>query len=446
MSRQSLPSMRAAAAGILAAVVLSGCGIGEWFAEPEVRLPGERVSVLELATELEPDPLLADLDVVLPDPVDYPDWPQAGLLPNHAPQHVAWTGGYAEAWRSSIGEGTGGDQFRLSPPVVANGRVFASDADGNVTALSASTGEELWQVRVASPYEDSVPLGGGVAYDEGRLYVTTGFGEVMAIDPSNGGLIWREETNGPVRAPPSVRDGRVIVVTIDNQTEAYDAETGAVIWTHAGILETAGVIGGAAPAIGADVVVVPYSSGQVVALRAESGRPVWSETLTSALRVNALSTISDIRGMPVLDRDLVFAVSHSGRMVALDLRSGARRWEQQIASIQSPWAAGDFVFVLTINAEVVALTRDTGEIRWVASLPQWEYPEDHEDQIIWAGPVLAGGELVVVGSAGEGARIDPLTGNIIGYWDLNDAATVPPIAADGFLLVLDDGGTLTAYR
>ena len=79
--------------------------------------------------------------------------------------------------------------------------------------------------------------------------------------------------------------------------------------------------------------------------------------------------LADIRGRPVIDRGRVFAVSHSGRMAAIDLRTGDRVWEQEIGSSHSPWVAGDYVFVLANDNELVCLTRDEGKVRWVRQLP-----------------------------------------------------------------------------
>ena len=431
---------------VATAVLLAGCGTGFFGEEDDVILPGERISVLELASALDPDPAVAGLPVVLPEPEANEAWPQSGGVPSHAPQHLAYSGALTEVWSADVGEGSGGSQFLVNPPIVAGGRVFVSDAAGNVTAVSASSGDELWQVRVANPYEDSNPLGGGVAFADGLLYVTTGFGEVLALDPANGGMVWREEANSPVRAPPAVFEGRVLVVTVDNQTEAYAADTGEVLWTHSGVLETASVLGGASPATGPGVAIVPYTSGEVTALRLESGRAAWSDSLTALRRSSALGAIADIRGPPVIDRNIVIAVSHSGRLAALDLRSGARAWEQDIASIEMPWVAGDFIFVLTTDAEVVALLRDTGQIRWVARLPRWEDPDDREGPIVWAGPILAGNRLYAVGSDGDGAVIDPATGEVTQFFDLNGTSQISPIVAGGTLYILSDDGTLTAYR
>ena len=327
-----------------------------------------------------------------------------------------------------------------------DGRVYATDAGGHLTALSASTGDRLWQVRVASPFEDTDPIGGGVAYADGLLYVTTGFGELLAIDPANGGEVWREETNAPIRASPTVADGRVYVLTVDNQLEAYAAADGQRLWSHTGILEPASLLGAAAPAVTRGAVIAPYSSGEVFALRPESGRPLWSDSLTAIGRVGALASLADIRGMPVVEGDRVFVISHSGRMVALDLRSGARAWEQDFGGINMPWVAGDFVFVLTNNAEVVAVTRDSGRIRWVFGLERWEDPENREDRIVWAGPVMANGQLILVNSIGQGVILSSRAAAILGEFELEEPTQIMPVIAGNTLFILSDDGTLTAYR
>ncbi len=438
---------RVAVASLLA-LGLAGCDtIVGWFGGGgDPPLPGTRVSVLELAESLEPDPQVALAPVVLPDPIDLPDWPQAGQRPTHNPGHPYLRIPFELAWRADIGTGSGGADRLVTPPVVAGGRVYVNDADGRLTAIDAGSGDRIWQVRIASPIEDSQSLGGGVAYANGRLYATTGFGEILALDPANGGLLWRTVASGPTRAAPTVADGRVYVVTVDNQLQAMDAETGAVLWTHTGILEPASLLGSASPAVGSNVVLAAYSSGELFALRVETGRPAWSDSLSAVRRIGGLATLAAIRGMPVLDDDLAFAISHAGRLVALDMITGNRVWEQSIGGINTPWVAGDYVFVLTNENSVVALTRRTGQIVWASELPRWTDPQDRDGPVIWAGPVLAGGFLILVGSEGDGILLSPETGAVTAQFPLPDGSEIPPIVAGRTLYVLTEDADLLAYR
>jgi outer membrane protein assembly factor BamB len=248
-----------------------------------------------------------------------------------------------------------------------------------------------------------------------------------------------------LRAAPTVANGRVYVVSVDNQAFAFDL-AGNRLWSHTGILETAGLLGAAAPAADGSVVVVPYSSGELFALRAENGIVAWSDSLAAIRRVGALSGLADIRGMPVIDRGLVVAVSHSGRMAALDQRSGVRVWEREIGGTNMPWVAGDYVFVLSNEGEVVAMTRGEGRIRWVASLPRWEAPEDREGLILWSGPTLAGNRLWLVNNRRELVALSPQDGSVVSTHPLPGGALMAPIVANGTLYVLSDDGTLTAFR
>lgn len=441
--------------GVLAAaalsVLLSGCGMfseGGWFGgDEEPPLPGERVSVLELERAVEPDPTLAATPVVLPAAMANRDWPVPGSVPSHVPGHPSLGWPLRPAWSTSVGDGEGSIRRLLTPPVIAEGRAFAMDASGAVAAIDIANGRRLWRVRVATPDEDSVPLGGGVAYYRGLVYATTGFGEVLALDPANGGMVWRATVPSPIRAAPTVQDGRVFVVTVDNNLVALDAANGQTLWIHSGIVEDAGLLGAAAPAVEGGVVIAPYSSGEVFALRAETGRPIWSDSLAAIRRVGALAGLADIRGLPVIDRGLVFATSHSGRTVAIDLRTGARVWDQEIGGIFMPWVVGEHVFMLTNDSQMVAMNRTGGQVRWVRPLQRWRNTEARTGPIHWAGPVLGGGRLIVVGSHGEAVTLDPATGEINDSFDLRGGGTkLVPVVAGDTLYVLSDNGTLTAYR
>ncbi len=178
----------------------------------------------------------------------------------------------------------------------------------------------------------------------------------------------------------------------------------------------------------------------------ENGRPLWSDSLASASPADAVSALADIRGRPVIDRGRVFAVSHSGRMVAIDLRTGERVWEQDIGSSHGPWVAGDYVYILSNDNELVCLTRDEGKVRWLRQLPSYEDEKKKEDPISWAGPVLGGDRLIVLSSDGSALSVSPYTGAPLGREEMPGNAFVDPVIANNTLYILTDNGELSAYR
>ncbi len=430
---------------IVLGLALTGCNLFFGKAE-EPPLPGERVSVLRLDRALVADPNLADLRVELPQTFENSDWPQPGGLPTHAMHHLALPDQLGIAWSVEIGAGAASDRRMLAEPVVAGGRIFTMDAGQTVSAVDAGSGRVLWDLDLTPEEEDDGLFGGGLAISEGKLFVSTAFARVVALDPASGAMIWETPVNAPMRAAPTASDGRVFVVTIDNELVALAAEDGRRLWSHVGLAEAAGLLGGAAPAVAGSTVIAPYSSGELFALRAETGRVLWNENLAGGARGESVAALADIRGRPVIDRDMVIAVSHSGITAGVELRHGGRAWDLDIGGSESPWVAGDFVFMLDSNAEILCLTRRDGRIRWVQSLPAWEDPEDQEGPIYWAGPVLAGDRLIVSGSNGELLAISPFTGELVSQLELPAGAHLQPVVAAGTLYVLTDAADLVAIR
>ncbi|MEQ9812659.1 MAG: PQQ-binding-like beta-propeller repeat protein [Azospirillaceae bacterium] len=414
-------------------------------AEEEIPLPGERISVLDTGAGITADPGAASQPVVL-DPASSGDWPVAGGNPQQSPGNPAFSQPPEEAWSTSVGDGASSRTRLLNPPVVAGGRIYVADAGGRVTAIDAGSGSRVWRVRIASPDENSTPIGGGVAYGNGVLYATTGFGEVVALDPGNGGLIWRSRMDAPIRSAPMVAGDRVYAISVENQLTAFDAVTGETIWSHNGLLESAGLLGGAAPSVTTGAVVAPYSSGEVYAILPETGRALWSDSLSSLSRNQSLTTLSDIRGGVVIDDGRVYAASNGGRTAAIDLRTGSRSWEQGISSAYAPLVSGNTVFVLTLDFQMVALDRATGGVRWVQQLQRFRNQEDRLGQIAWGAPVLAGGQIVVFNSEEQALIVSPTSGEVVGSFGTSDVVDITPVVAGSTMYVLSQDGYLTAYR
>jgi outer membrane protein assembly factor BamB len=431
------------AASLLA---LAGCGIFQPKGKKAATL-GERVSVLDFERQVEAEADLAGVEVVLPAAQVNAAWTQPGGNASGSMGHLALADTPQRLWSASIGRGSDATRKLNSPPVILDNRLFAIDTVGEVSARDASTGRLLWQRRIAVEGEGDRPaFGGGVSVMGNRAYATTGFGVVVALDVESGAEVWRVQLPTPLRAAPAVEGGRLFVTSQDGQLTALNADTGAQLWQATATVEPAAILGPGAPSVALDTVVAGFASGELFALRVENGRTAWQDQLSRTGRTTALGALSGIAASPVIDRGRVFAISHGGRMVALELATGQRIWEREFAGVNTPWPVGDWVFAVTVEAELVALTRADGKIRWVADLGRWRDAEDKKGAIEWFGPVLAGNRLLLVSSRGRLASVDPQSGTVVSSRELGEAAYLPPVVANGVLYILTDDGTVTAYR
>lgn len=423
--------------------VLAAC---DWFGDSEVsRIPGERLAVFDDGGQLVPDPEIAGQPFVLPAQA-LDGWPQEGGNPRHDPQRLDGSGALNVAWSADIGSGSDSESRLLVQPVIGDGRIYTLDTEGILTALGTSGGV-LWETDVLPEEEDEGELGGGIAFAGDTLFVTTGAAEAMALEPANGTVIWRVSLPGPSRSAPTVVDGRVFAVTADNRTIALDASTGQRLWSHSGTSEDAGLLGAASPAVDGSVVIVPYTSGEVYAMRVENGRVLWSDRLAAPRSTAAIARIAHIRARPIISGDRLFAVSHSGRTAAIDMRTGARVWEQMAGGATSPWLAGDLLFLVTNNARAVALSATDGRVRWVTELPAYEDPEDREDPIDWVGPILVGDRLIIASSTGSVVALSPQDGAVLDERDIaSSPIRIEPMAAGGTVYILADDARLYALR
>ena len=431
-------------AALLLPLWLSGC---DWFDKSKPPLVGERIPVFSDRKDLEPDKDAGAISITLPAPAVNESWPQSGGYSNYAMQHVAIGDSPQVAWTADVGAGSGSSRILTAPPVVAEGKVFVKDAESTVSAFDANSGGRVWSVTLKpEKARDTDEFGGGVAYYGGRLFVTTGFANVFCLDPNDGKEIWNSTVSAPIRGAPLVFADRVFAVSIDNKLHAMAAVDGSDLWNFSALQEIAGYVGGSSPAGSQDVVVAPFSSGELVELRAENGRTVWNESLVGPRReARAFGNLADIRGRPVIDRGLVLAMGSAGTLAAIDLRSGQRVWERNIGGNQTPWVAGRFVFVITASADVAAVERDTGKVKWVTPLTQYR-DEKRREPILWAGPVLASDRLLVAGSTGDLLALSPYTGEVIGKLAIGSPMRLAPVVANRTVYILADSGRLIALR
>ncbi|MFO1037835.1 MAG: PQQ-binding-like beta-propeller repeat protein [Geminicoccaceae bacterium] len=424
-----------------AATALGGCSLFQ--GDDEVKIEGTRKPVLLLEDSLQPDPTLSEVKVQLPPAVTNPSWPQLGGNAAHNPGHLAASGSFNQVWSADIGDGG----RLLSGPIVADGRVYTIDADNTVSAFAVNDGKQVWEYEPEDIEENDRLLGGALAWDGGRLHVALTVGWVVTLDAAGGKEIWRAALGAPIRAAPTVIEGKLLVATADNQLVALDSATGQALWRHAGAFEQAGILGGAAPAADQGIAVVAYSSGDVYALELASGTPLWNDAILRPRRTVAIGSINDISGDPVIDGDRVIVAGAGGETVAFDLRRGDRVWNVEVASNQTPWTASEVVYVLSERNELVCLLQQGGRVRWVTALEVVADPEDQtSERVLWSGPVLVGERLLLASSQGQIVSVSPYTGEIMGRQEADGPITTPIAVAEGSVYFLTDKGDLLAYR
>ncbi|MGY9055123.1 MAG: PQQ-binding-like beta-propeller repeat protein [Alphaproteobacteria bacterium] len=431
---------------VLVLLLLAGCG-STFFGKSEgPPLPGERVTILESNRSVSPNLEIAQVPVDIPAVTDRPNWPQVDGSSSHVGSNIALSSTPSLLWQSSSPVGARDEARRPpSPPIIANGRVFVLDSVLNVRAYDAQSGQELWAVGTA-PDGEHDGFGGGIATDGVRVYMAGGHGQLLALEADTGRLFWRKDLPGPVRAAPTVRGERVFVITADNRLIALSTETGERLWDVPGGGQAAGILGGASPAASDLAVIAALSTGEVVAVRTANGRELWRNSLAALRRFDFGAKLSDIGGQPVLTDDTVYAIGAAGRAAAFSLRTGNRIWEQRIGGTQTPWVVGKWVFLVSDGAELIAIDRENGLVRWVQALPRYEDPEDRDGEYLYAGPVLAGGNLVLVRSDGKLMLQSVASGAAVAEIDIGDHTLLPPVIADSTIYTLSEDGTLRAFR
>ncbi|EZP51510.1 MULTISPECIES: outer membrane protein assembly factor BamB family protein [Sphingomonas] len=435
-----------ASVAVAALMALSACGIfkGHTKKTPTV---GERVPILASENAIEADSTIADIQVTLPAAEPNDAWTQPGGNAAKSMGQLALAESPARAWQESIGRASNRERLG-APPVVADNKLFVVDVNAQIHAFAADSGAKLWDASVSTGDQNRpARFGGGASYDDGHVYATDGVGDVVAVNAADGKEIWRAKPGGPLRGAPTVANGSVYVLSQDNQIFALNQSDGKVQWTQSGTLETQGVFGVAAPAASQGTIVAGFSSGELNAYRYENGRVLWGDALSRTSITTSVSSLSDIDAAPVIDNGRVFAVGQGGRMVSLDLATGQRLWEQNFAGISTPWIAGEWLFVVTDDARLVCLARSNGKARWIAQLQRFKNAKKNKGpQVTWFGPVLAGNRLVLTNSLGDIAFASPTDGSIVKTIETKDSYALPPIVVKSTLYTLGQSGKITAYR
>lgn len=436
--------------GLKAVLYIGLLGLGVGCSNSDPRLQGER-ELLDGTVFVETDArfLAEDLpDLRLPSPQPVPAWTHQGGNAQHIAAHAELPSELTLSWSRRIGAGDGKRHQISAAPVAQGGQVYTLDSQSMVTAID-ETGTILWQSELGKSSDALKDAsGGGLAVGGTQLFVTTGFGTVVALDTASGAELWTQDLASYGGASPTVYDDLLYIAARDGAAWAIDTSNGRIKWQVAGPTVAASHTGGPGPAVSDKYAVFPFGTGDVLASFRKGGLRSWSSGLSGARLGLASTQVRDLTGQPVIEGSSVYLASSAGRMAAVDLNTGLRIWTAKQGSQGHILVAGGAVFAVSDAGNLIRLSKDDGALIWSTPLPKFTKKRVKSRAKIHAhyGPILAGGRLILASSDGLIRQFNPADGTLITTVDLPSGAASAPIVVNGTLYVLSTKGDLLAFR
>jgi outer membrane protein assembly factor BamB len=241
-------------------------------------------------------------------------------------------------------------------PAVTGDSIWVASADGTVSKLSRRTGA------VETRFELKQKLAAGVGSDGTMVVVVSRDGDVIALDES-GRRRWSVPLKGEVITAPLVAESAVLVRTVDGRIVALDRAGGSVKWNFQRTMPTLVLRQSSPMVLSDDTVFVGMPGARVMALDLRLGAPRWETVIATPRGATELERLVDIAGAPVVASGQICAVAYQGKLACLRTDDGRIIWSRDIASSSGLAVAGETV-VTVDGSDVIQALKPTGDASW----------------------------------------------------------------------------------
>lgn len=353
-------------------------------------------------------------------------------------------------WDSSIGNGVAHYESRLTPVIVKD-TVYAASREGKVAAFDLSNGKRKWEFDLrdgggGSLWQgiskvwsgDNARISGGLSYGYDKIYFGTENGEVVALNASNGELVWRSEVKGEVLVKPAVAEGLVVVATGAGTILALHPDSGEQRWIFENEQPALTLRGVAEPVIEGGGVLYGSGSGHLGVLIAERGYQAWEEPVAVPKGSTDLARLVDVDAKPLIAGGNVYVIAYNGELIAMELRSGRQLWKRDYATFRNMTIADDTLYIVDAEGRIYAVDRRNGTEIWAQSGLHKHY---------LTGPAVYKDYLVIGDNQGHLHWLNRKTGDFVARQNLDGSGFYTEAVTDGdYLLVQSRNGELVLLQ
>ncbi len=407
-------------------------------------LPGKHINLMQEIIYAKPDEALKNKEIIIPTAQVNHQWLSSNFDLNSVPQNIKIETPLSyQISRHSLLKANSMLTSTITP-VIAEGVLYLADSRGNVAAYNTKNfSKPLWYKMALNKADIYDQVGGGLKLVQNTLVVTFGGKTIVALDKTSGEEIWTYNLSNIARSAPEIKNNLVYVLTIDNRLYCLNLHNGFVVWTHEGAVEQFSVFGSASPVTTEHLVIVPHSSGQLLALNAKTGESVWQLNLIKNVNNNTMLYLNDIDMTPVINQNTIYLSNYTGVMFAIDITTGHIKWtNDSVGGSKFIWIAGDYIYSVNNYQQLTAVLKQTGQVKWVQNIEDGT-PKSKKDKLVLAGPIMINNILYFTSVDGMLIAFESTTGKKIYEYKIDKAVYSPPIAVERNIYFINNTGVLS---
>ncbi len=332
-------------------------------------------------------------------------------------------------WSASVGDGVSNYYSKLTP-AYAYGKVFVASRDGEVKALDPETGKLIWEQDVEE--EVSARLSGGLTAGYSQIFIGSENGQVLALNEETGELNWRVDVDGEVLSAPATDNNLVIVHTDKGSLLALDQQDGTQKWTISTEVPNLTLRGSSSPVTMSGGVFWGTANGRLAAAIVERGQLIWQQPIGLPQGATEIDRLVDVDASPLVLGGTLYIIGFNGQLTAIDLRSGKPVWKRNYSSATNIASDARRLFIVTEKDHLVAFDARSGTELW---------RNDKLEHRLVTAPAVIDGYVVVGDSEGYLYWLDPSSGEFVAKQEVDSSGfAVPPVVVPGgYVLTTRDG-------
>ena len=260
-------------------------------------------------------------------------------------------------WRHELDDAASDKYLKLAP-VFDNDVVYSVDHRGLISAYDLGSRDKIWESDIG------FRVGSALSLYNKRLLLGTSTGNLVALNASDGEVLWSTQLDSEILAPPKVSKGIIVVRCVNGYLYGLNEQTGSQVWLHEQIIPALTLRGTSSPVIKDDIVLNAFDNGRLIANNLQTGQVLWQSSIAVPRGTTDLERMIDADADPVVVENTIYTVAFQGRLVAMQLGSGRTIWSRELDSYVGMSVDAYRIYLTDSDGVLWALDRTTGATLW----------------------------------------------------------------------------------